>query len=487
MLPSKSKTKLMLAVVALVAAAACSQEAPTAPSSSTPPASPAAPAVALTITTQPQSQSIAAGDRATLSVAATGAGTLRYQWYVGATGVASAPVADATSSSFTTPALTTTTSYWARVSDASGTVDSATATVTVTAAPSGPAPPPAPSPTPSPEPSPAPSVAPTITTQPASQTQEAGHTAQLTVQATGTAPLSYQWYVGSSGSTAAPVAGGTSATYHTLVLTTTTSYWVRVSNGVGSVDSATATITVTAPPPPPTPPPGVAPAIAQQPQSQSVTSGQSVTLAVSSSGTAPLGYQWYVGPSGSTSAPIGGATAPSMTTPSLTTTTSYWVRVSNAYGTADSVTATVTVTPDPSTAFEDQVLVLVNQQRALGATCGGVPYPAVGPLYMNTNLRIAAHNHSVDMATNNYFSHTSLDGRTFDQRILNAGYTGSYPLGENIAAGQTTPQNVVAAWMGSTGHCQNIMSGSYHAVGVGYAFSASSTYRHYWTMDFGGS
>ncbi|MFI5178908.1 MAG: CAP domain-containing protein [Vicinamibacterales bacterium] len=442
--------------------------------------------MALTITTQPQSQSIASGDHATLSVAATGTGTLHYQWFVGAAGTTSAPVADASSASFTTPALTATTSYWVRVSDASTSADSATATITVTAAPSGPAPPPAPTPTPTPAPSPALAVAPAITTQPASQTQESGHTAQVSVQASGTAPLTYQWYVGASGSTSSPAPGATSATYQTPVLTSTTSYWVRVANTAGSVDSATATITITAPAPPP-PPAGVAPAITLQPQSQSVSSGQSATLSVAASGTAPLSYQWYMGPSGSTSSPIGGATLTSMTTPALTTTTSYWVRVSNGFGSADSVTATVTVTVDTSTAFEDQVLVLVNQQRALGATCGGTAYPAAGALYMNANLRIAARLHSVDMATNNYFSHTSLDGRTFDQRIFNAGYTGSYPLGENIAAGQPTPASVVAAWMASPGHCTNIMTAGFHAIGIGYAFSASSTYGHYWTMDLGGS
>ena len=91
------------------------------------------------------------------------------------------------------------------------------------------------------------------------------------------------------------------------------------------------------------------------------------------------------------------------------------------------------------------------------------------------------------MAANNYFSHTSLDGRTFDQRILNAGYTGSFPLGENIAAGPSTAQAVVDGWMASPGHCANIMSPSFRATGIGYGFSAVAAYRHYWTQTFGGS
>ena len=90
------------------------------------------------------------------------------------------------------------------------------------------------------------------------------------------------------------------------------------------------------------------------------------------------------------------------------------------------------------------------------------------------------------MATNNYFSHTSQDGRTFDERIWDAGYSGSTPLGENIAAGQSTPQSVVNGWMSSSGHCKNIMKAGFEDIGVGYAFSGGSTYGHYWTQDFGG-
>ena len=113
--------------------------------------------------------------------------------------------------------------------------------------------------------------------------------------------------------------------------------------------------------------------------------------------------------------------------------------------------------------------------------------PAGPALAMNGNLRTAARGHSEDMATQNYFSHTSLDGRTFSQRISNAGYTGAYPWGENIAAGQPNPTVVVDGWMGSTGHCQNIMNGGYRVIGVGYAFRAGSPFGSYWTQTFGGS
>ncbi len=139
-----------------------------------------------------------------------------------------------------------------------------------------------------------------------------------------------------------------------------------------------------------------------------------------------------------------------------------------------------------SPAFEQQVLTLVNDHRASGATCGSTAYPAVPPLSMDANLRTAARDHSADMAANDYFSHASLDGRSFSDRISDAGYTGGFPLGENIAAGQSTPQAVVNAWMGSTEHCENIMKAGFADIGIGYGFVGSSTYGHYWTQNFGG-
>ncbi len=91
-------------------------------------------------------------------------------------------------------------------------------------------------------------VAPGITTQPVSQTIANGATATLHVVASGTAPFTYQWYQGSAGDTTMPV-GANASSFTTPVLSATTSYWVRVTNAAGSIDSATATITVTGVPP----------------------------------------------------------------------------------------------------------------------------------------------------------------------------------------------------------------------------------------------
>src|SRR5262245_57340688 len=88
-------------------------------------------------------------------------------------------------------------------------------------------------------PPPAPTViAPSITTQPEDETITTGTTATLTVEATGTAPLSYQWYEGASGITTDPIlSGGTNAIFVTPILTANATYWVRVSISAGFVNS----------------------------------------------------------------------------------------------------------------------------------------------------------------------------------------------------------------------------------------------------------
>jgi uncharacterized protein YkwD len=129
-------------------------------------------------------------------------------------------------------------------------------------------------------------------------------------------------------------------------------------------------------------------------------------------------------------------------------------------------------------------MTLINQARAASRTCGSTVYPAAAPLTWNGKLFDASAGHSSDMAAQNYFSHTSMDGRTFDQRVTAAGYNWSN-IGENIAAGQSTASSVMSAWMGSPGHCSNIMNSRFTEVGVACVNNSSSTYHTYWTMDLG--
>ena len=130
------------------------------------------------------------------------------------------------------------------------------------------------------------------------------------------------------------------------------------------------------------------------------------------------------------------------------------------------------------------MLAAINQARASGRYCGTTWYPATGALTWNTLLTQAAAAHSTDMANNDYFSHTSLDGRTFVQRIVATGYQYT-TLAENIAAGSGTIQAVMDMWLASPGHCANIMNASLTDFGGACVANAAATYGTYWTHDFG--
>lgn len=126
-----------------------------------------------------------------------------------------------------------------------------------------------------------------------------------------------------------------------------------------------------------------------------------------------------------------------------------------------------------------KILSLVNENRAAGATCGSNKKAAVSSLQWSDELAKAALDHSNDMQQNDYFDHTSQDGRKFSERAKNAGYTGS-PVGENIANGYRSEESVMQGWMESAGHCKNIMSSNATHLGV-----AKSTDGYYWTMVLG--
>ena len=128
-------------------------------------------------------------------------------------------------------------------------------------------------------------------------------------------------------------------------------------------------------------------------------------------------------------------------------------------------------TPEVATDQATQVLTLVNQHRS-SAGCS--------PLTLDARLNQAATAHSQDMAANDYFSHTSQDGRNPFQRMESAGYPS--PGAENIAMGYPDAQAVVTGWMNSDGHRANILNCSLTTMGLGTADSAKGVY---WTQVFG--
>jgi uncharacterized protein YkwD len=131
--------------------------------------------------------------------------------------------------------------------------------------------------------------------------------------------------------------------------------------------------------------------------------------------------------------------------------------------------------------FRASLLQQINAARTSARSCGGTALPAVSPLAWNDRLFSAAARHSRDMAQNNYFSHTGLDGRSSSQRISAEGYAWSWS-GENIAAGQSSVATVMNGWLASEGHCRNIMRAEYRDVAVSCVQRTGSTYGRYWTM-----
>ncbi|WP_297657981.1 CAP domain-containing protein [Hydrogenophaga sp.] len=132
--------------------------------------------------------------------------------------------------------------------------------------------------------------------------------------------------------------------------------------------------------------------------------------------------------------------------------------------------------------FRNSLLQQINAARATARSCGGTLMPVAAPLAWDDRLFSAAARHSIDMATNNYFSHTGLDGRSASRRITDEGYAWSW-AGENIAAGQSTVSAAMGTWLASPGHCANIMRADYRDVGVSCVQRSGSDYGRYWTMS----
>jgi hypothetical protein len=122
--------------------------------------------------------------------------------------------------------------------------------------------------------------------------------------------------------------------------------------------------------------------------------------------------------------------------------------------------------------IEQEQLRLTNAERVAAG---------LGALVCDLALTRAARAHSQDMCDQEYFSHTSADGRDVAARVRAEGATFSW-LGENIARGQRTPAEVHSSWMGSPGHRANIMSAMFARIGIGYVECPG--YGPLWTQDF---
>ena len=130
-----------------------------------------------------------------------------------------------------------------------------------------------------------------------------------------------------------------------------------------------------------------------------------------------------------------------------------------------------------------RVLTLANEARARPRRCGRKSFAAAPPLRLAPKLAEAAHAHARDMARHSKLTHEGSDGSTPAQRATRAGYAWR-TVGENVAAGPTTPEEVMAGWLASPGHCGNLMDPRFTEMGVAYIVDATSASGVYWAQVF---
>jgi uncharacterized protein YkwD len=135
-------------------------------------------------------------------------------------------------------------------------------------------------------------------------------------------------------------------------------------------------------------------------------------------------------------------------------------------------TTPTTAPPAQGSTVADEVVRLTNVERQKGGC---------GPLVHDPQLRSAAQGHSAAMASAQVLEHT-LNGRDMTARIKASGFAPMSAWAENISQGRPTPVAVVAGWMNSPDHKDNIMNCAYTHIGVGSAPSARKGI--YWTQDF---
>ena len=265
------------------------------------------------ITQQPQSQTAVLRTNVVFSVAAAGSTapgfSLNYQWYYNGQPI---PSAYGSSYTVTIDSVDRAGDYAVAVSGSAGTTPSVTVHLTVDATRSAPF-----------------FTAKTVP----DQTVAAGDAANLSVPVNGTPPFTLQWWYRGTSGYSYEIPGATDATWPIASATVGDmgQYFLKATNAYGSIYSPSFGLIVTYSP---------------RPNTQSISVGQTANLTVPTS-DAVRSYQWYQGESGDTSKPMSGAVGASFTTPPLTVTTNYWVRVTGPDSVAMSATSTVQVVSSP--------------------------------------------------------------------------------------------------------------------------------------------
>lgn len=231
---------------------------------------------------------------------------------------------------------------------------------------------------------------PFIVEQPAGATVAIGDTILFHVEAVGTPPLHYQWRFNGQ---PLPLATDASLVVENVQPNRAGFYSVRVSNAYGTLLSQGASLVVLAPP-----------GIATQPVSQVVGVGEPFTLSVSAFGPPPLAYQWF-----HNDAPIAGATANTLTQPAASPMHAglYFVRVSNAAATVQSVTVSISVLLPPSILTQPSPMAVDPGEQAMFSVLADGSPPLLYQWYFNGILLPGATN-NILLLPNAQLAHAGL-------------------------------------------------------------------------------
>jgi len=163
-----------------------------------------------------------------------------------------------------------------------------------------------------------------------------------------------------------------------------------------------------------------------------------------------------------------------------------WVVLASSYTATTGLQATLGSQPTfgsqaafASPRLATRALQLVNDVRARGTTCGTRYFGPAPPLTLSATLGGVALGHATDMAEHNYFEHVDLSGQSPADRVRAVGYRETL-VGENIAYGPESVEEVVKGWLGSPGHCENIMDPRFAEMGIGYAAGEGERRGLYW-------
>jgi uncharacterized protein YkwD len=150
----------------------------------------------------------------------------------------------------------------------------------------------------------------------------------------------------------------------------------------------------------------------------------------------------------------------------------YWLVLSSRY-----------TLPDRSQApaLAARALTLINQVRASGTRCGQRWFAPTSPVTLSATLATVALGHAADMAVHDYFEHEDLSGHSPAQRVRAVGYQEKL-VGENIAYGPKSIDEVVRGWLDSPDHCENIMDPRFAQMGIAYAPGQHARRGLYWVQ-----